>query len=375
MTGPERPLPPPPRPARRRGLLVLGVSAAWLLIGVVMGAQASFGAALAGEPPTPLGDAIAGGLIQTVPWIPVSLAIVLLALRLPLSRSNWVRRAPLHLVAAALAVFAANTLVVLGYWMVSGAFQGLPVLFREGARWTVLRFHIGLMVYLAVVALTLMARYYRQTSDKELRLARLEGQLATARLQALNAQMRPHFLFNTLHTIGQLWRSGADEEAEAALDHLGSLFHKVQHSTQAFEVPLADELAMVGEYLAIETARFRDRLQFSVHADEEILEWMVPPLILQPLVENAIRHGISSRSTAGRVEVLAEAVGRQLRLTVRDDGPGMGATTAQPGSGIGLVNTRERLAQLHGAAGRLEIESGNGHGTTVTVWLPGPAAG
>lgn len=349
--------------------VALGVTAAWLLVGVVMGAQASFGATLAGADPTPLWPAVRGALIQTVPWIPVSLLIVVLALRFPIARTGPLRNVLLHLVAAVPLVFVANALVVLGYWITGGRFRSIAVLVREGARWTGLRLHIGLLIYAAVVAITLMARYYRNTRDGELRVARLEGQLARARLQALNAQMRPHFLFNTLHTIGQLWRSGAHDAAEEALDNLGGLFRRVHDSTQVAVVPLAEELAMVREYLAIEQARFRDRLRIVVRADEAALGWDVPPLILQPLVENAVRHGISARSTAGQVEVVADVVGDRLRLLVRDDGPGVDAVSPQPGSGTGLASTRERLAQLHGDAARLDIDS-SATGTVATVWLP-----
>lgn len=353
----------------RAGRVALGVSAAWLLIGIVIGAQASFGSALTGGTPTPLWPAIRNALIQTVPWIPASLLILVLATRYPLSGPQRIRNAVIHLAASVPVVFLANALVVLGYWITFGPFQSLGVLVREGARWALLRLHIGLLVYAAVVAITLMVRYYQQGRDNELRLARLEGQLTRARLQALNAQMRPHFLFNTLHTIGQLWRSGASDDAEAALDNLGNLFHRVQRLTQASVVPLAEELAMVREYLAIEQARFRDRLRVVVQADDEALGWLVPPLILQPLVENAVRHGISARSSAGQVRVAAAVVDGRLRLVVGDDGPGLDAVSPQPGSGTGLSNTRERLLQLHGSDARLEIESA-ATGTVATVWLP-----
>src|SRR6185503_12377024 len=165
--------------------------------------------------------------------------------------------------------------------------------------------------------------FYRRTQSRELQLAKMEGQLAQARLQALNAQIRPHFLFNTLHTIVLLWRSGRSDDADAVLDHLGSLFHKVQSSTSRFEVSLSEELEMVREYLAIEQTRFRDRLHTTVCATDRALACRVPPLILQPLVENAIRHGISAVSSARRVDVSADVVSERLRLMVRDDGPGV----------------------------------------------------
>jgi LytS/YehU family sensor histidine kinase len=236
--------------------------------------------------------------------------------------------------------------------------------------WAGLRFHIALLVYAAILGITQAVRYYQQTRARELHMARLEGQLARARLQALNAQIRPHFLFNTMHTIGQLWRSGRSDDADAVLDHLGSLFHKVQSSTARLEVPLFEELELVKEYLAIEEARFPDRLQTRVLTDPEALECGVPPLILQPLVENAVRHGISAISKSGTVEVAALLVNDTLQLTVRDDGPGLKATPRQPGSGTGLRNIRERLEQLYGAGGQLRIDEAPRGGTIVTVEIP-----
>jgi two-component system, LytTR family, sensor kinase len=154
------------------------------------------------------------------------------------------------------------------------------------------------------------------------------------------------------------------------LDQLGSLFSRVQSSTAKLEVPLAEELALVEAYLAIEEARFRDRLRPTVHASPAALECLVPPLILQPLVENAIRHGVSAISSAGRVGVSAALDDGHLTLIVTDDGPGITARSSQPGSGTGLRNTRERLTQLYGADAELRIDSPADGGTTVTVQIP-----
>jgi sensor histidine kinase YesM len=351
--------------------LVVGVSAAWILAAVVSGAQAALGSTLrAGAQPVPLSAAVQSALVQMLPWIPVTLAVVALTIRYPLSRERWRVHLPLHLLAAAVLAFVANILVVLGYWATMGQFRGLPTLAREGAYWATARFHIALLIYAAVLAITQGIQYYQRTRDRELRVAKLEGQLARAHVQALNAQIRPHFLFNALHTIGQLWRSGRSDDADAMLDDLGSLFHKVQSSTSRFEVPLAEELDLVREYLAIEEARFPDRLRARVHAAPETLDCLVPPLILQPLVENAVRHGISAVSTAGTIEVTAKLDAGRLSLAVRDDGPGMEHATPQPGSGTGLRNTRERLAQLYGDRAALRIVNGDGGGTTVRIELP-----
>ena len=351
--------------------VVLGVCAAWVLVGVVWGAQTALGSTVrSGAEPVPLGRAVASALRQTLPWIPVTLAVIALTLRFPLTRARWARHAAVHLAAAPVLAFAANVLVVLGYWASAGTFGGMRTLAREGALWATLRFSIALLIYAAILAITQGALYYRQTRARELHLARLEGQLARARLQALNAQIRPHFLFNTLHTIGQLWRSGRSDDADAVLDHLGSLFHRVQGCTSRLEVPLAEELELVEDYLAIEQARFRDRLRATVTATPDALDCLVPPLILQPLVENAVRHGISAVSSSGEIEVRASVDGGRLVLSVRDDGPGIGAASPMPGSGTGLANTRERLAQLYGSDAGLEIGSAPEGGTLVTVVVP-----
>jgi two-component system, LytTR family, sensor kinase len=351
--------------------VILGVCSAWVLAAVVSGAQAALGSALsANAQPVAITDAIQSALIQMVPWIPVSLAVIALTIRFPLSRERWRHHLVVHVVAAAVLAFVANALVVLGYWVMMGQFGGVRALAEQGALWATLRFHIALLIYAAILTITQGIIYYQHTRARELQLAKLEGQLARAHLQALNAQIRPHFLFNALHTIGQLWRSGRSDDADAVLDHLGGLFHKVQASTSRFEVPLAEELDLVKEYLAIEEARFRDRLRTRVHASPDTLDCLVPPLILQPLVENAVRHGISAVSSAGHVEVSATLTDGRLSLTVRDDGPGIGHATSQPGSGTGLRNTRERLAQLYGARATLSISNGDATGTTVRVDIP-----
>lgn len=349
--------------------VTLAVAAAWVLVGVVWGVQAVVGGSLRGEP-IGLGTALRSALVQSLPWIPVTLAVVWLTVRFPLTRERWRRSLWVHVLALPLVAFVANVLVVLGFWFLQGRFGGLGPLFRSAALWAGVRLHVALLIYAAIAALTQALLYFRDARERELRLARVEGQLATARLHALTAQIRPHFLFNTLHTIGQLWRSGRHEEADGVLDHLGSLFHKVQDSTTRTEVPLAEELDLVREYLAIEQVRFRDRMQTHVTASPRALECLVPPLILQPLVENAVRHGVSAASSAGLVEVSAALGDGRLVLVVRDDGPGMGAAPAQPGAGMGLRNTRERLEQLYGGAACLEVSSEPDRGTTIRIEMP-----
>jgi signal transduction histidine kinase len=333
-----------------------------------MAAQNVLAAAVRGESAS-IVAALRPALVQTVPWIPASLAVVYLASRFPLGRGQWLRHGLIHSIAALVVAFGVNVLIVLGFWLQSG-FVDVTTLFRQAGFWTALRLHVALLVYLAIAALTQGAVYYRSARERELHLARVETQLARARLQALNAQIRPHFLFNTMHTIGQLWRSGRSDDADAVLDHLGSLFHRVQSSTGSVEVPLEEELELVREYLAIEEVRFGDRMRVTVGTAPAALGCLVPPLILQPLVENAVRHGISALSSAGRVEVHAAVEDGRLVLTVSDDGPGFQAAPATAGSGTGLRNTRERLTEHYGDSAVLTFESGDGTGTTVRIELP-----
>jgi LytS/YehU family sensor histidine kinase len=177
-------------------------------------------------------------------------------------------------------------------------------------------------------------------------------------------------LFNTLHTIGQLWRSGRSREADAMLDHLGSLFQKVIASTSRTQVPLSEELAMVRDYLAIEEARFGDRVKSRLTAEDVALGCLVPPLLLQPIVENAVKHGLSPSASGGTVWVDARIDGDRLVLLVRDVGAGPTGLHSASGTGTGLSNVRERLAFLYGDRQRFEVAAGRDGGTDVRLELP-----
>jgi two-component system LytT family sensor kinase len=354
-----------------RARVVLAVCLGWILIALVASAQASIGSALMPTPNAPATAALVrSALIYFLPWIPVTLAAIELTLRFPLSRRTWRRRLGVHVAAAPLLAVLANMLSVLGFWSSRGRFDGVAALAREAVVWTTVRLSTAALVYAAVVAITQTVRDQQRARAREVELAHIEAQLARAHVQALNAQIRPHFLFNTLHTIGQLWRSGQSDDADAVLDHLGALFHKVHACTSRVTITLAEELAIVREYLAIEEMRYRDRLRTRITAPDGVLECLVPPLILQPIVENAVRHGIAAVSTAGCIAVSAESRHDTLRLVVHDDGPGPAGNSAQSGSGVGLRNTRERLTQMYGGNAELRIEGDAQRGTTVTITIP-----
>ncbi|MET0556197.1 MAG: histidine kinase [Vicinamibacteria bacterium] len=347
------------------------VTAFWTLVAVVSGAQASLAAALQGSV-EPLGPAILDALCQFPPWIPATLVAIALAGRFPLTRATWKRNLWIHALAVPATAFLTNVIVVLTYWVRSGAFQGVGTLLYQAGFWGLVRMHFAALFYAAAVAAALGLRSWRDLRRREVELAQLSAQLSEARLQALSAQIRPHFLFNTLHAIGQLWRSGRAAEADAMLDHLGALFQKVIASTARTQVPLGDELAMVRDYLAIEEARFGARVRSRVDAPVETLGCLVPPLVLQPLVENAVKHGLAPSASGGTVWVVARLEGARLLLTVRDDGTGPnGGVTA--GTGTGLNNVRARLTSLYGQRQSLATAAAPDGGTIVQLELPAVA--
>ena len=353
--------------------ITVGIIALWLLIALVLASQTVFASNLQGDP-TPLAAALRTALMQTVPWIPVTLVVVWLAGRFPVTRTTLHTALPIHLMALLAVAFVENLLVVVVFYITSGTFPGVRPMLASAAQWGMIRLHIAALVYLAIAATTQGIAYYRATRARELSMARLEGQLVRARLDALTAQIRPHFLFNTLHTIGHLWRSGRAEEADAMLDHLGALFQRVQQTTARNLVSLDEELDTVEAYLAIEAVRFRDRMHVTIDVPDDARACAVPPLLLQPIVENAVRHGIAVSSKAGEIRVAARVHNGTLRLDVEDDGPGLTKDAAPRGSGTGLANTRARLAEIFGVQQQLEIASRNGAGTRVSITIPARSA-
>jgi LytS/YehU family sensor histidine kinase len=284
----------------------------------------------------------------------------MLARRFPVVRQRLVGRVLLH-VAAGLAWSAVAMVAI--QW-VSTTLVGLP-------RRTLspVELHTSLLTYAVLVGLTQAADYYRRYRDREITASRLEAQLATARLDLLRMQLNPHFLFNALHDISQLMHEDV-ERAERMVEDLSELLRlSLRHVGQA-EVPLSEEVGFLRRYLQLEQMRFQDRLETHVDVTPEALDARVPYLILQPLVENAVRHGVGPRIERGRVEVRGRADGEALVLEVYDDGPGIGSPQAKEREGIGLRNTRERLHESYGPAHRFEMTDLADGGLCVRLELP-----
>ncbi len=201
--------------------------------------------------------------------------------------------------------------------------------------------------------------------------AQLRAQLAGARLTALQMQLNPHFLFNTLHAISTLVERDP-RGVRRMIARLSELLRYTLDGAAEQVVPLRQELHFIERYLEIMQVRFQGRLIVETEVERAVLDAQVPNLILQPLVENAVKHGVGELSAGGRLELVARRSGELLVLSVRDNGPGLSGLRQQPerGPGVGLRNTRERLEQLYGEHARLELEPAEGGGTIARIELP-----
>ncbi len=293
--------------------------------------------------------------------------VFLLARRFPLTRATLRRNVAIHLAAAlAFCIVWAGLGTVLRLVVQPESFDGGII--RSFVSWTFITLPFGVAVYLAVVGVEHAVAWFVQAREREAQVARLSEQLTGARLAALQSQLNPHFLFNALNTVAVLVRDGERGAAVRVVEQLSGVLRRILNRGRDAEVPLGDELELVREDLAVEQARFSDRLRPVIDVDPATLAALVPAFALQHLVENAIRHGISRRTGAGRLTVRARVVDGVLELTVTDDGPGI-APDAAAVEGHGLARTRETLAALHGSAASLTILREE-QGTTARMRLP-----
>jgi two-component system LytT family sensor kinase len=300
--------------------------------------------------------------------------------RWPLTRPHLVRRSLLHLLFSVLFCVAWATAgqvlrLVLAQIFAPEIYQqpGAPPFWRqvgvEWLSWIFITLPFGVAVYLCMVGIEHATRYFIDAQERELQVARLSEQLSSARYAALQAQLNPHFLFNTLNTIAVLVRDNDREGAVRIVEHLSEVLRRTLSRHRANEVTLGEELELVGQYVAIEHARFSDRLRPEFSIPDALLSAAVPSFALQHLVENAIRHGIAKDTEAGLLIISATRNGDFLELTVIDDGPGIDPT-APIAAGHGIENTRERLRALYGERASLEIVPRPEGGTIATLRVP-----
>jgi hypothetical protein len=299
-------------------------------------------------------------------WVPLTPIVFALARKLPVIHRPTVLSIAAHvgLMLVATVLYAA----VYAWSIVQ--FRPSPVVLSGGVIESVLVGSVvmTLVLYCATLATSLALDYARREREREHRTLALEGQLARAELQSLRAQLHPHVLFNALHTIALLARRDADEAIRVTV-LLGNVLRSVLDSGSTDERPLRDEIALIEQYLSIELVRFADRLTVIWEIDPETENVLVPTLLLQPLVENALRHGIARSVNGGTVVVSADKSGDTACITVWNDGPPLSGGRVSR-RGVGLRNTEERLHRLYGDLGRITIANDPRGGVSVRVCVP-----
>lgn len=375
MTVPSAPL----RPWSRRAEVLAAVGF-WLILGVLSVVRRAVG------PWHPEGLPV-GDVIETLAehgfWALLTPVVFWVAARWGVERDAWLRRLSAQLLLGV-------ALALLIEWVTRGMLRPLlsgpeSVGPPEGFEWTLAGAFRGLwfldefIIYLAVLAVgytrhALLRLRERQIEAEHLLAdrARLEAQLSEARLSALRMQLNPHFLFNTLNAVSALVERDP-AGVRTMIARLSSLLRRVLDDDGAAEVPLRDEMAFLRDYLDVQRVRFQGRMEVEEAVAPDLLDALVPPLLLQPLVENAVGHGIRSiEEGVGRIRLTGRRVGDRLVLTVEDNGPGLGGVLdGQGGSGgVGLQNTRARLDALYGADGVLTLRDADGTGVIAEVALP-----
>ncbi|HEX2209877.1 MAG TPA: histidine kinase [Longimicrobium sp.] len=350
---------------RRPWLEAALIFAAWTVFGLLLANQGYMQAELRGRSVSWV-EVLRRGLLDAYLWAFATLAIFWLARRFPLERGRVLRGIVVHLVAAVvLALARAGFMVEL-----SRRVDWLEV--RSFSRQFWGSSSLNLIFYALLLGIAHAVLYHERYRERERAAERLAAGLTEARLQALKMQLQPHFLFNTMNAISALIPAEA-RPARRMVARLGDLLRIALEHEETQEVTLREELAFLQPYLEIEQARLEDRLTVAMEIAPETLDARVPHLILQPLVENAIRHGIAPRIEPGRVEISATrgADDRSLHLEVRDDGPGVDRDSqARTRKGVGLANIQSRLEQLYGGDHRFALENHPEGGVVVRIALP-----
>jgi signal transduction histidine kinase len=355
----------------RRGLRLLALAgvylSVWLVSALLAGGQTWLYGLYSGRP-NAVRTAFTYPLTDAGLWAGLGIGVLWLARRFPFERGRIGIALAVHVPAAVACAIVESGLSLLVFERM-GLFQGAPRTTAEMFRGLLIgKFHTNLLTYAFVVGVAHLIHFQRQVRDRELTASQLETRLAEARLEVLKMQLHPHFLFNTLHAVSTLMHRDV-EAADRVLARLSDLLRLTLDSVDAHEVPLQREVEFIERYLEIQQTRFAGRLDVRLDIAPETRDALVPNLLLQPLVENAIRHGIAPRAAGGRVEIVASRAGTELRLEVRDDGPGV-PDPARLEDGLGLANTRARLGHLYGAAHRFELHNRPEGGLSVTLVAP-----
>ncbi len=339
---------------------------AWTLIVVTFTVQAYVFAVARGRPDNFWHEFLAASSDWYI-WAALTPLVLFFCRRFRITSDNWLSAVPVHLAVGILISFLQLAIQVrLNYIINPGYKMGY---------WRVLYFfatfkgHINLLTYWVIVALNHGFYYYEQSRARELAWSRMETDLANAQLQVLNMQLHPHFLFNTLNSISTLI-SDDPRTARQMVLKLSDLLRASLNKIDQPAVPLQQELELLECYISIEQTRFKDRLVIEKEIAPSALVCEVPTMILQPLVENAVRHGIGKHRHADHISIVAQRINGRLLLEVRNCIGSVENGGSAPARGIGLTNTRARLEQLYSSQHSFEIANREGGGVAVKLSLP-----
>jgi two-component system, LytTR family, sensor kinase len=314
-------------------------------------------------------------LTITLEWLPWAIAtsfLIRLGRKYSLSKWNRLSTWGMHIAACAglgliSAAWTAWMEVMLNPWALSPRPDSFFTLFAS-------KFSNGILYYIILYVMVLLVGYMvdsrEQFAREQAERAQLNEQLMKAQLEALRRQIEPHFLFNTLNAIAGLVRERRNDTALSMIVELSDFLRRVVNASDQQQVPLSEELAFAKKYLEIQKIRFAERLQFSVEVPSELFAARVPILILQPMVENAVKHGVSKRVHGGSIRIAASSANGNLMLTVYNDGPGLTSSWEENHRGVGISNVHTRLKNLYGNSFEFNLRNCNSHGVEASLSLP-----
>lgn len=301
-------------------------------------------------------------------WVAIWPLIIRLARRFPLGSRDWMRNAAIHLVCCLLLALLHRLVYLFICWILNVVayqrYTSLPELYSADIFFNL---PTGFMSYGTILLVSNAFDYFDRYRAEELKALQLETQLVQAQLEALKMQLHPHFLFNTLNSISALQMTDV-AAANRMISRLGDFLRMTLANVGAQEISLRQEMEFLNCYLEIERIRFQDRLSVEIEVTPELWDAPVPNLILQPIVENAIRHGVAATVHPMRIAIRAQRENGSLCVEVQDDGPGLQSRPVR--EGVGLANTRARLQQLYGEKQKLELANAPEGGLVVRMEIP-----
>ncbi len=365
----------------RRTLFAIA-AAVWMTFAVVQIVQSFVLARAAGRTWTLVG-AVKGGFPWWISWMLLTPLIAALAERFPFTRGRHWHALARHAVAGSLVALVQVVVVGTVYWFTVGQYGGVATsLGNQVQRFFGSFFLESIVTYAGTAGVFVAIDFARAVRDEavtrahlETRAAELESSVAQARLDALSMQMNPHFLFNTLTAVSGLIAQERKLEAREVIQRLGELLRQSLGNGHGAFSTVAREAALLEDYLYIQRLRFSDRLTANVEIDRDAKELLIPTMLLQPLVENAIRHGVEPREGKGTVQVSVRREAERVRISIADSGRGfpLGSDGKLTREGIGIANTRERLDHIYGSDASLLLGNGFNGGAEAVVILPAVA--